>query len=532
MSFNLSVLDLTIIIASLVVTVSTGLWAARRQDRSARGYFLASGRLPWYIIGAAYVSTSVSSEQIVGTIGAAYTHGMGVANFEWFALPHYLVLILFFVPIFLKNRITTVPELLTRRYGPLCGDIYSWVMMLAFVFVFMVPVVYGGSLAFATLTGWNFHLVLWVMVVLVAAYAIKGGLSAVMWTDAVQCTLLVGGGVLLFFAALKQTPGGWGALLAANPERFHLYRPPDDPVAPFLAIVSFVFTGGVFYCAGNQIMMQRILGARSEWDGIMGVIFAGFVNVIRPLVTCFPGFIVYYWITHLHLDKPLRQADTAFPFLLNHLQFGWGLRGIILAGFLAAVMSTISAQANSTATIFSLEVWGKLVRRGAPDAELVRVGRYASLAALAIAALMAPLVAHMGGIFNYFQTGVTYLATPFSAVIILGVLWKRANYPGAVFGLLGGIVIQIAVVLGLNLAGFHLHWMYNGFIAQAITMIGVVVVSLATPPPPESSWRPLVWNLATVRVVDVGTQRPWYKSLRLWFLIYFVVWACLYWRYW
>lgn len=532
MGFSLSALDIAIIAVSVVFTVIVGLWVSKRQDKTARGYFLASGRLPWYIIGTAYVSTSVSSEQIVGTIGAAYKHGMGVANWEWFTLPHYLVLILFFVPIYLRNRITTVPELLTRRFGPRCGDIYSWVMLFAYAFIFLVPVLYGGSLAFSSLTGWNLHLVLWLMVVLVGIYAIKGGLASVMWTDALQCVLLVGGGTLLFIVALQQTPGGWDAMVKVDPARFHLYHPATDKIAPFLGLLSFVLTGGVFYGAGNQVMMQRILGARSRWDGTMGVIFAGFINFLRPLVTCFLGLVVYHWIFHLKTSAPLENQDTAFPFALKYIAPSWGLRGIILAGFLAAVMSTISALANSSATVFSLDVYRKVINKKATDDQLVKVGRYASMTTLALAALVAPFVGLLGGVFQYFQTGVTYLATPFSAVIILGLFWKRANYQGAMFGLIGGFVIQLGVVAGFMILGIRLHWFYNAFVAQSITMLGVVVVSLATPAPDESQWKPFLWSRGAVAVQDADVSRPWYHSWLLWLGVYAVIWVYLYWRFW
>ena len=186
LAFALNALDLAVIVVSILAVIVVGLWAARNQEKSARGYFLASGRLPWYIIGAAFVSTSVSSEQIVGTVGATYKYGMGIANWEWWLVPTYGLMVLVFVPIWLRNRITTVPEFLARRFGPLCADIYSWVMLAAYVFVFLVPVLYSGSLALTELTGWNFYAVLWGMVLLVALYTTKGGLSSVLWTDALQ----------------------------------------------------------------------------------------------------------------------------------------------------------------------------------------------------------------------------------------------------------------------------------------------------------------------------------------------------------
>jgi len=527
----LSGLDKAIIAASLAVVLLVGLWASRRQDRTARGYFLASGRLPWYIIGAAFVSTSVSSEQIVGTVGAAYSGGMGIANWEWFTLPCYTLLIVFFIPLYLKNRVTTVPELLSRRFGPLCGDIYSWTMLFAYVVVFMVPVLYGGSLAFSELTGWDFHAVLWGTVALIAAYAVKGGLRSVMFTDAIQCVFLLGGGVALFFIALSKVPGGWTAMERANPERFHLYLPPSDPEAPFLGILAASVGVFLFYQSTNQVMIQRVLGARSTWDGMMGIIFAGLINLLRPLVTCFLGLIVYHWIHEMRLAPPLSDRDMTFPFALQTLAPGWGLRGVILAGFIAAVMSATSALANSTATIFGLDVYGRL-KKGASERELIVAGRIASAAALAVAALIAPSVASLGGIFKYFQTGVTFLATPFISVILLGIFWKRANYQGALFGLLGGAALAGAA-MALRAAGVDLHWLYMAFIVQVVTMAGMAVVSLVTPPPRREQWEPFLWRPSLLASYhEGGAAPPWYRRLSLWFGVYAAIWFYLYWRFW
>jgi SSS family solute:Na+ symporter len=530
--FTLNTVDVAIILGSVLFVVGVGLLASSKQDKTARGYFLASGRLPWYIMGAAFVSTSVSSEQIVGTVGRAYAKGMGVANWEWWSLPPYALLILIFIPLYLKNRITTVPEMLTRRYGPICGHIYSLAMLVAYVFIFMVPVLYGGSLAFSELTGWNFHLVLWGTIILIAIYTVKGGLLSVVWTDAMQCGLLLGGGLLLYFLALRRIPGGWAAMAAANPERFHLYHPPGDPNAPFLGLLMGTVGVFLFYQATNQVMVQRVLGARSTWDGIMGIIFAGFINLARPLVTCFLGLIVYHWIHTMKMAEPLANPDTTFPFALKTFAPEWGLRGLILAGFLAAVMSATSAVANSTATIFALDVYKKMIHPQADDRQTVRVGRYASFLALFIAGLVAPHVARLGGIFKYFQMGVTFLSTPFISVILLGLLWKRANYAGAVFGVVGGILVQILVAVLLPLLGVDLFWLYTAFIAQVIIVAGVVVISLSTRPPTREQWEPFLWRPGLLTRLEDGVVRPWHQSLRLWFGLFAAIWFYLYWRYW
>ncbi|OHB58373.1 MAG: hypothetical protein A2Y12_01045 [Planctomycetes bacterium GWF2_42_9] len=541
MHFSLSIVDILIIVGCPLLVIIVGLMASRNQEKTANAYFLASGKLPWYVIGAAFVSTSVSSEQIVGTVGATYEHGMGIANWEWFGLS-FMPLILFFIPVYLKNRITTVPEFFAKRFNSRCSYIYSLIMLVAYIFVFMVPVFYGGTLAFCQLTGWNFYFVLWLTVIIIGLYTVKGGLASVVWADALQCLMLVGGGVILFFIALHKIPGGWSAMVQANPERFHLYRPPGDRIAPFLGLIVASFGVFLFYQAANQVMIQRVLGARSTWDGIMGIIFAGFINRLRPLITSFIGLIVYHWIHEMHMAEPLANRDMAFPFALANLTPAWGLRGIILAGFIAAVMSTIGALSNSTATIFALDVYKKIIRPNASGNELVTVGRVAAMIALVIAAIVCPLVEHMGGIFIYFQKGVTFLATPFISVLLLGIFWKRTNAQGALFGVTFGTLIALGLgfggpVLSHRIAWLNfldLHWLYLGFIAQVIIMIGIVVVSLLTPPPLPSQSGPYQWRLSLLTAYDDGTgiKRPWYKSLLLWFIVLYATIGVIYWHFW
>ncbi len=561
---SLSAIDLIIIAGSLLLVVVVGLRAGRAQDQSTQSYFLASGKMPWWIIGSAFVATSVSSEQIVGTVGVAYRHGMGVANWEWFTLPAYSLLLLIFIPMYLRNHIATVPEYLARRYGPLCADIYSWVMLTAYIFVFLVPVLYGGSLAFSQLTGWNFYAVLWGLVILIAAYTCKGGLTSVMWADAVQCLLLVGGGIVLFFLALSKIPGGWAAMESARPERFHLYCPPNDPMAPLAGLLAGISTVMIFYQAANQVMIQRVLSARSLWDGLMGIVWAGFINLFRPLITCFLGFVVFHWIHEMHrspeaLSQLAKNSDLTFPFALQTFAPSWGLRGLILAGFLAAVMSALSALANSTATLFSLEVYRKLIDRQATERRLVRVGQAASLLALVVAALLAPGVAWFGGIFKYFQTGVTYVATPFATVMLLGLFWWRANYASAVFGLIGGFVIHLTVGFGLpwwlnrvyagvpggwvgnwvyvsvDASGgqtLSVHWLYLASIAQILILVGMVLVARSTRAPDRAAIASYVWSPSWLRQFPTENPRPWYQSVWLWFALYAVIWCALYWRFW
>jgi SSS family solute:Na+ symporter len=225
---------------------------------------------------------------------------------------------------------------------------------------------------------------------------------------------------------------------------------------------------------------------------------------------------------------PLDDCDQAMPFALQVFAPEWGLRGIVLAGFLAAVMSTLSSLVNSIATIFAFDVYGKLIEPNAPDRKLVKLGQAASIVALLVAGLASPIVGHFGGIFMYFQRAITYLATPFASVILMGVIWKRTNYAAGLFGIVGGLIIQVLTVLGLNALHVELNWLYVAFIAQIITIGGMIAVSVATASPSEAQWQPFLWRPALLRDRDETTHRPWYARVWLWFSIYAIVWVIVY----
>ena len=529
---SLNWIDLTILIGSLVVVLLAGALTSRKREESADAYFLASGKLPWWLIGSAFVATGVSSEQIVGTVGRAYQDGMKITNMEWFSFPIYTLVIVFFIPIYLKNRITTVPAFLRQRFSPMVGDTYSWVMTFGYVVVFLVAVLYGACRSFAELTGWNYYAVLWLVIAITAAYTLKGGMLAVMWTDAVQCVMLVGGGILLFFVCLDKVPGGWSAMVAARPERFHLYAPPDDPIAPFLGRLLMTFGLSLFFSATNQVMIQRVLGARSLRDGFLGIVFAGYINFLRPIVTVVLGFIVYHWIYEMKQAEPLANRDLAFPFALQHMTPSWGVRGIVLAGFAAAVMSTVSSLINSISTMFALDIYQRRIRPAAGDRELIHVGRTFGFAAVVLAGLLSPFVERLGGIYVYFQTSLTYLATPIVSVFLMGMFWKRTNWQGALFGMWGGFVIQAVVALGLPVLGHKWNWSYYGAIAQTLIMIGIAVVSRCFPPPAETAWRPFRWTPQLLQELDFGPKLSWYKTIRFWYALFGVIWLFLYIYFW
>jgi SSS family solute:Na+ symporter len=530
----LSLIDIVIILASVLLVIGVGVVAGRKKSDTAHGYFLGGNKMPWWLIGTAFVATGISSEQMIGTVGAAYQHGMGIANWEWFGLPCYALVLTVFIPIYLKNRVTTVPGFLADRFGPACGTIYSCMLLVFYVCIYTVTVLYAGALAFSQVTDWNFYFVLALIVIGVGAYSIHGGLTSVMWADLFQCLLLMVGGITLFFAALGKIPGGWNALIAANPERMHLYQPADHAMAPFMGMIIATFGAFTFYQVGNQAMIQRMLAARTTWDALMGLVFAQFINFLRPMVTCFLGLVVYHWIYVMRQHPPLEKPDLAFTFALGEFAPTWGVRGIVVAGLIAAVMAALSAQVNSASTLFSTDLYKTLIHKEATDREMVRVGRIASFIVLVLAAVLSPVVG-LFGIFRFFQFALTAIAIPFMATILMGVLWRRMNYAGALFGLLGGVAITsllMALFSGRWPGISELHFFYIGGIAEVIIMIGIAIVSLMTLPPDYAKIAPYIWRPQLLRAYDEGVRRPWYQQLKVWCGIVVVIWLYIYWRFW
>jgi SSS family solute:Na+ symporter len=542
----LTTLDVVIILASMALVIGVGVVAGRKRADTAQGYFLGGNRMPWWLIGTAFVATGISSEQMIGTVGVTYKYGMGIANWEWFGLPGYALVLVFFIPIYLRNKVATVPGFLADRFGPAVGTAYSCLLLFLYVFVYMAMVLYAGSLAFShvfftDVTWWKMGLVLLLIAAGVGAYTVHGGLTSVMWADLFQCILLMAGGITLFFVALRHIPGGWGAMVAGAdasgvPERMHLYQPPGHEMAPFAGMLIATFGAFTFYQVGNQSMIQRMLAARSTWDALMGLILAQFINFFRPLVTCFLGLVVWHWINVMHKDAPLEKADLAFTFALDKFAPAWGVRGIVLAGLIAAIMATLSGLVNSTSTMFSTDIYKKFIHKRATDREMVRVGRTVSFAALLIAAAISPIVGVLGGVFQFFQNALTYIACPFMATVLMGILWKRVNYAAGLFGLVGGFIIQ--VVLGVVFSGLFapgipkLHFFYIGGIGEVIILVGMVIVTLLTAPPDYAKIAPYVWRAQLLRAYDEGVRRPWYQQLKLWCGIVLVAWLAVYWWFW
>jgi SSS family solute:Na+ symporter len=414
--------DLAACGAYFVFVVLVGFLSSRRQRTSISGYFRGGNELPWYAIGFSIVAAGISSEQFVGEIGYAYKLGMPVANWEWLVFPALSILLWIFVPLYVRNRITTMPEYLERRFGGSVRTLYACLTIASYVLVNFALVFYTGGFALEKMWGINKITAVWGLALVTGAYTVYGGLTAMAWTSSLQCVLLLGGGLYVFVAGMAKIDWNVAAVLGAG-QQAHLMTPADHEV-PWTALVILMLSTNVWYYATNQYINQRCLAARNEWHAKMGVLFAGALQLLIPFATCFPGMI------YRVINPALENSDAAYPMVVAAV-VPTGLRGLVVAAILSAIMSTISGLVNSTSTMVTLDIVQRWKGKDWPEDRLVKVGRWSGAIALLIGALFAPIVMKWQNIFRYAQDIWAPMAAPIVVVFLACALWKKAHTRGA-----------------------------------------------------------------------------------------------------
>jgi solute:Na+ symporter, SSS family len=425
---NWCVWDVVFFFGYMAITLGIGFWVGRREKSTINEYFRAGNTLPWYAIGFSIIAAGISSEQFVGEMGYAYSLGMPVVNWEWMVFPAFSIFLWLFVPLYMRNHITTMPEYLELRYGPRARTTYAWLTVASYVLANFALVFYTAGFAMKQLWGMNEYLAIWIIAIATGAYTIYGGLASVAWTDVFQCLLLLGGGVYVFFAGMSHIDWDFAKVIGTG-ERAHLIRPATDPNVPWTALIILALSTNTWYYATDQFINQRCLGAKNEWHSKMGVLLAASISIIIPLATCFPGMI-YYTLRMEQGLGPLEVADEAYTSVVTAVGPA-GLRGLVVAAVLGAIMSTISGLVNSTSTIVTLDIirrgWGK----DWPEEKLVRFGKWAGGIALVFGALMAPVVMNWQNMYRYCQDIWAPMAAPAVVAFTGGALWKQATERGA-----------------------------------------------------------------------------------------------------
>ncbi|MBS1824541.1 MAG: sodium/solute symporter [Acidobacteria bacterium] len=477
----LGLLDSVVILASLVLVIGAVLRAAGKKQSDSE-YFLAGRDLRWPFIGMSLLASNISAEHVVGMAGDGYRIGMVTGGYEWMASWCLIILASLYAPLYLRNKIYTIPEFLERRFGWSLRAFLSGNLLIINVLTKNAIDLWAGSLLFVMLFGWNQIAVMIAISVFTAIYTMKGGLRAVVYADMVQGSWLIISSIILTGVGLYAV-GGWDGLTArVDPGLIQMVKPLDSelPITGFL--IGNLF-GGMFYWCMDQTNVQRVLGARTVEEGQKGAIFAGFLKLIIPFILVLPGVIAHA------LYPNLERADMAYPRLVSEL-LPAGLRGLVLAGLIAILMSSMSACYNSSATLVVRDFVLRY-RPAMPESQQVIVGRWVTVLMAVLGVMAAPLVGISVTIWHYLQLISAYLSVPMCAVIFLGLIWKRGNTIGAIAGgaagfLFGGVLF-LDQTLGWSLPGLS-HPYLNSFLHRSILVwvfaaLVMIAVSLSTPPP-------------------------------------------------
>lgn len=489
-------IDWAIIAFYFIVVFGVAVVATIRERRDgfvdSEDYFLAGRNVGWFIVGGSLFASNIGSEHLVGLAGSGAASGVAPGQFEVLASLILLLLGWVFVPFYLKSGVFTMPEFLERRYSAGARWYLAAVSIAAYVLTKISVTIFAGAVVFSAI-GVPFWTGAVIVVVATGVYTIFGGLRAVLYTDVLQTFVLIGGAVAVTLIGLNAV-GGWGTMAATvGPDFMDMWKPASDPDFPWTGILFGAPILGIWYWCTDQFIVQRTLSARGIDDARRGAIFAGFLKVLPLFIFVVPGLVAHALVQQGNLT--LEDNNEALPTLVSTL-LPVGLRGLVVAGLLAALMSSLSSVFNSCSTLITWDVYKKL-NPAASERRLVWVGRFSTAVLVVLGLAWIPFVeASEGGLYVYIQSVQAYISPPIAAVFLLGLFWSRLNAQGALASLLTGLVLGfLRLALEIANAGSTLpegtiwswivgvNFLHFAILLFAICTLVLVVVSMMTPPP-------------------------------------------------
>lgn len=502
-AFN--IIDIVIVVAYLLIIVALGLWVSRKKnnkEKTAEDYFLASKSLPWWAIGASLIAANISAEQFIGMSGSGFAGGFAIASYEFMAALTILIVAKFFLPIFMKQGVYTIPEFVEKRYSTQLKTILAVFWIALFVFVNLTSVLFLGGKAIDTIVGTgDGSLILPAIIglaVIAACYSLYGGLSAVAWTDVLQVVLLVIGGVVTTIVALHYVSpdgsvmNGVQHVAETASDRFDLILSKDNPeyqnLPGIMMLIGGLWVANLYYWGFNQYIIQRAFAAKSLPEAQKGLAFAAFLKLLIPFLVCVPGIIAYVMFTEdMHGAKEAftmangaLNNDNAYPWLISTF-IPTGLKGLVLAALVAAIVSSLASMLNSASTIFTMDIFKpylapKIEQKRNKSVNLVNVGRISAAVALVVACLVAPMLGSIGQMFQYIQEYTGLVSPGILALFLLGLFWKKSTNKGAIVG----VVASIPIALALKFLPIEMPFIDQMFYTCIITMAIIVLISLST----------------------------------------------------
>ena len=498
-------LDIIIFAAYLLVIVGLGIWISHRKknkDKTAEDYFLAGKSLPWWTIGASLIAANISAEQFIGMSGSGFAGGFAVASYEFMAALTLIIVAKFFMPVFVKQGIYTIPQFVEQRYSRQLKTILAVFWLSLFIFVNLTSVLYLGAKAIDTIIGTGDGSLIMPAIIglglIAALYSITGGLSSVAWTDILQVVLLVLGGLITTVVALQViSPDGTIShgirhLTEAAGDRMHLILPKDSPEyhnLPGIAmLIGGLWVANLYYWGFNQYIIQRAFAAKSLPEAQKGLAFAAFLKLLIPFIVVIPGIVAYVMYSEGHFGavEALTKAngalnnDNAYPWLISSF-IPTGLKGLVLAALAAAIISSLASMLNSASTIYTMDIYKpyiapKVKEKTGKDVSLVLVGQISAALFLIIAILIAPALGSIGQMFQYIQEYTGLVSPGILALFLLGLFWKKTTNKGAVTG----VLLSIPIALALKFLPIDMPFIDQMFYTCLLTMAIIVMVSLCT----------------------------------------------------
>lgn len=501
------IIDIIVVAIYLLIIIALGLWVSRKKngkEKSAEDYFLAGKSLPWWAIGASLIAANISAEQFIGMSGSGFAGGFAVASYELMAALTLIIVAKFFLPIFIKQGIYTIPEFVERRYSTQLKTILAVFWLALFIFVNLTSVLFLGGKAIDTIVGLGDGSLIIpsiiILALIAACYSLYGGLSAVAWTDVLQVFMLVLGGIITTIIALNAVSPDGTILQGAQHvkdvagDRFDLILSKDNPeyknLPGIMMLIGGLWVANLYYWGFNQYIIQRAFAAKSLPEAQKGLVFAGFLKMLIPFIVVIPGIIAYVMFTDgthgavsafTMADGSLNN-DNAYPWLISTF-IPVGLKGLVLAALVAAIVSSLASMLNSASTIFTMDIFNpywapKWEKKHNKPVNLVNVGRITAAVALVVACLIAPALGNVGQMFQYIQEYTGLVSPGILALFLLGLFWKKTTNKGAI----AGVILSIPIALALKFLPIDMPFIDQMFYTCILTMVIIILVSLTTCP--------------------------------------------------
>ncbi len=498
---GLAAIDWIIFAVYAIVIVAVGLTVSRKNRASTEGYFLAGKSIPWWAVGASLIAANISAEQFIGMSGSGFVIGLGISAYEWMAAITLLLVAKFFMPIFIKQGIYTIPEFVEKRFNQTLKTILAVFWICLYIFVNLSSVLYLGGTALQIIMGIPMMYTVIGLALFALVYSVYGGLSSVVWTDVIQVAVLIIGGFATTYLSVSFVGGdagffgGLSHMMDVAPEHFKMILSQGDPQFKNLPGVAVLIGGmwvaNLYYWGFNQYIIQRTFASKSLDEAQKGLAFAAFLKLITPIIVVLPGIAAYVILNDPSLQEKLastfgalvsnadtmpslEHADRAYPWVAQFLPTGF--KGLVFAALAAAIVSSLASMLNSTATIFTMDIYKTYIDKNASELKLVNIGRLTAVVALVIAVFVAPMLGVLDQAFQYIQEYTGLVSPGILAVFLCGLFWKHTTSKGAIIGVLASIPIALL----LKFLPINMPFMDQMMYTCILTIATIVFVSLAT----------------------------------------------------